>query len=399
MERFSDDGNLTFKFTGRINEVINLSSYNYLGFAQNQGPCTDAVVEAISKYGVASPGARSEVGTHALLKETEECTAKFVGKEAAMVFSMGFSTNSSMIPALIGPGCLIISDELNHSSLVFGSRISGAAIRVFKHNNPEHLEQVLRDAISQGMPRTHRPWKKILVIVEGLYSMEGDICCLPELVALRKKYKFYLFVDEAHSIGALGPRGRGVCDLFNIDPEHVDVLMGTFTKSFGAAGGYIAGSRELIDSFKRQGQGYVYAEAMTTPVCMQIISSLKIIAGEDGTDEGQKRLNRIRDNSVYFMRKLKKLGFIVYGDEGSPVIPVLIFNPAKISAFSRECLARGLAVVVVGYPATPVITSRVRFCISAAHDKETLDEALAIVSEVGDLLQMKLSKRKYPEDW
>lgn len=357
------------------------------------------MVDAINKYGVSGSGARPEAGTQALLKETEELTAEFVGKEAAMVFSMGFSTNSSMIPALIGPGCLIISDELNHSSLVFGSRISGASIRVFKHNNPEHLEHVLRDAISQGMPRTHRPWKKILLIIEGLYSMEGDICILPEIVALRKKYKFYLFVDEAHSIGALGPRGRGVCDLFNIDTSQVDVLMGTFTKSFGAAGGYIAGSRQLIESFKKQGQGYVYAEPMTPPVCMQIISSLRIIAGLDGTDEGQRRLNRIRDNSVYFMRKLKKMGFIVYGDEGSPVIPVLIFNPAKISAFSRECLARGLAVVVVGYPATPVITSRVRFCISAAHDKATLDEALSIVSEVGDLLQLKLSKRKYPEEW
>lgn len=229
--------------------------------------------------------------------------------------------------------------------------------------------------------------------------MEGTICSLPELVALKKRYKFYLFVDEAHSIGALGPRGRGVCDLYNIEPQHVDVLMGTFTKSFGAAGGYLAGSQELIDSFKLQGQGYVYAEPMTPPICQQIISSLTIIAGLDGTNEGQKRLNQIRENSIYFMRKLKKMGFIVYGDEGSPVIPMLIFNPAKISAFSRECLARGLGVVVVGYPATPVITSRVRFCISAAHDRDTLDKALAIVSEVGDILQMKLSSRTYPADW
>lgn len=399
LERFSENGNKTFKFTGGAKEVINLSSYNYLGFAQTAGPCIDAVVEAIDKLGVAVGAVRAEGGDMAILRETERLTAQFVGKEAAMVFGMGFGTNSTMIPALVGPGCLIISDELNHTSLIFGSRLSGAPIKVFKHNNMANLEELLREQISQGQPKTHRPWKKILVIVEGLYSMEGTICALPELVALRKKYKFYLFVDEAHSIGALGPRGRGVCDVFGIDPNEVDFLMGTFTKSFGAAGGYIAASAEVIDSFRHQGQGYVYAEPMTPPVCQQIITSLKIIAGMDGTDEGATRLNSIRENSIYFMRKLKKLGFIVYGDEGSPVIPMLIFNPAKIAAFSREALARGLGVVVVGYPATPLISSRVRFCISAAHTREILDEALQIVSEIGDLLQMKISKKEHPADW
>lgn len=380
-------------------ELINLSSYNYLGFAQKEGPCVDDVIETINKLGVASGGARSEGGNTQIIEETEKFVAQFVGKEASMVFGMGFGTNATMIPALVGPGCLIVSDEFNHSSLVFGSRLSGAMIRVFKHNDIEQLEMVLRDAISQGQPRTHRPWKKILVIVEGLYSMEGTICALPDIVALRKKYKFYLFVDEAHSIGALGPRGRGVCDLFDIDPEHVDVLMGTFTKSFGAAGGYIAGSHALIDSFRVQGQGYVYTEPITPPICQQILTSMRIIAGQDGTTDGQRRLNQIRENSIYFMRRLKKMGFIVYGDEGSPVIPMLIFNPAKIAAFSREALARGLAVVVVGYPATPIITSRVRFCISAAHDKAILDEALGKISEIGDLLQMKLSSKCYPNDW
>jgi serine palmitoyltransferase len=187
--------------------------------------------------------------------------------------------------------------------------------------------------------------------------------------------------------------------LFDVDPDHVDVLMGTFTKSFGAAGGYIAGSRALVDSFRVQGQGYVYTEPITPAICQQILTSMRIIAGQDGTKDGQRRLNQIRENSIYFMRRLKKMGFIVYGDEGSPVIPMLIFNPAKIAAFSREALARGLAVVVVGYPATPVITSRARFCISAAHNKAILDEALGKISEIGDLLQMKLSSKRYPDDW
>ncbi|EDL02946.1 serine palmitoyltransferase, long chain base subunit 2, isoform CRA_b, partial [Mus musculus] len=144
-------------------------------------------------------------------------------------------------------GCLILSDELNHASLVLGARLSGATIRIFKHNNMQSLEKLLKDAIVYGQPRTRRPWKKILILVEGIYSMEGSIVRLPEVIALKKKYKAYLYLDEAHSIGALGPSGRGVVDYFGLDPEDVDVMMGTFTKSFGASGGYIGGKKELID--------------------------------------------------------------------------------------------------------------------------------------------------------
>ncbi|KAJ3058054.1 serine palmitoyltransferase component, partial [Rhizoclosmatium hyalinum] len=233
LERESKDYNKTFALTGKTREVLNLSSYNYLGFAQNEGPCADAVEAAIKKYGVQSGASRFDQGTLDLHLEAENLVARFMGKEAAMIVSMGFATNSTTIPSLVSKGSLIISDELNHSSLVFGARVSGAAIRVFKHNDMKDLEQVLRDAIAQGQPRTHRPWKKILVVVEGLYSMEGNICNLPGIVALRNKYKFYLYLDEAHSVGAMGPNGRGICDYYGIDPSNVDILMGTFTKSFG----------------------------------------------------------------------------------------------------------------------------------------------------------------------
>lgn len=157
--------------------------------------------------------------------------ARFMGTEDATVVSMGFATNSTVLPAIVSKGCLIISDELNHASIRFGARMSGAMVRSFKHNNMDDLENLLRECISQGQPRTHRPWKKILVIVEGLYSMEGTLVNLPVMMNLKRKYKFYLWIDEAHSVGALGPRGRGVCDYFDIDPRQVDILMGTFTKS------------------------------------------------------------------------------------------------------------------------------------------------------------------------
>jgi 7-keto-8-aminopelargonate synthetase-like enzyme len=391
LDRVSNDYNHTFKLTGGSREMINFSSYNYLGFAQSHGSCADAVEETLRQYGPTSTGTRLDAGTLDLHVEAEALVARFLGCEAAMIVSMGFATNSTVIPALVSKGCLIISDELNHSSIITGVRLSGASTRVFKHNDVEDLENVLREAISQGQPRTHRPWKKILIIVEGLYSMEGEFADLPAIVALKKKYKCYLYVDEAHSIGALGPNGRGICDYYGIPTSEIDVMMGTFTKSFGAAGGYIAGSRRLIDHLRVNSYAPVYAEAMPPPVLQQVISSMRMIMGEDGTNEGRIKLDALARNSSYFSRRLREMGFIVYGNEDSPVVPLLLFHPAKIGAFSRECLARGIAVVVVSYPATPIITSRVRFCLSAAHTKEDIDWALEQISEVGDILKLKIA--------
>ena len=400
LERTTPDENRTLQLTGEQVTCINMASYNYLGFAQAHGPCADAVEQCIDSVGVSIASPRAEHGTIAIHRELEELVARFLGVEAAVVFGMGFATNSAMIPALVDKGCLIMSDQLNHSSLVTGCRLSGATIATFLHNNMNDLEEKLREQIVSGQPRTHRPWRKILVVVEGLYSMEGSILRLPDLLALKRKYKFYLFVDEAHSIGALGPNGRGVCDLWGVDPREVDVLMGTFTKSFGAAGGYLAGSRQLVEHLKREGPGYLYSEPIMPPICQQVLTSMRIIMGEQEgcEDEGRLRLTAIRENSIYFMRELKKMGFIVYGDEGSPIIPALIFNPGKIAAFSRECLARGVAVVVVGFPATPIISSRVRFCISASHTRQDLDRVLSVVKEVGTIMMMRVSARRYVEE-
>ncbi|KAI9494136.1 pyridoxal phosphate-dependent transferase [Zychaea mexicana] len=389
LERQTDDFNKTFRLTGKKIDAINFASYNYLGFAQAQGPCADAVEQTVLEYGVSGGSTRAECGNMDIHREAERKVARFVGKEDAVIVSMGFATNSTTIPALVSKGCLIISDELNHSSIIFGARLSGASIRVFKHNNMGDLRNLLREVISQGQPRTHRPWKKIMVIVEGLYSMEGSVVNLPELIKLKRDFKFYLYVDEAHSIGALGEHGGGVCDFYGINPKHVDILMGTFTKSFGAAGGYIAGDKAVIDHLRLKNHSFCYAETMTPPVTQQVLASLGIMRGEDGTEDGRLRIRQLADNAHYFAARLRELGFIVYGDEGSPVVPLLLFNPAKISAFSREMLKRGVAICVVGYPATPIISSRARFCVSAAHTREDLDHALKLISEVGDLLMLK----------
>ncbi|OBT46461.1 serine palmitoyltransferase [Pseudogymnoascus sp. WSF 3629] len=311
IDRKTDDFNRHFIFPGTFTETLNMSSYNYLGFAQSEGPCADAVEETVKKYGISATSPRADVGTSDLALEVEREIAKFVGKPNSMVFSMGFSTNATTFPALVGKGSLIISDELNHASIRIGSRLSGATITSFKHNDMSDLERLLRDVISQGQSRTHRPWKKILVVVEGLYSMEGTICNLPGLLMLKEKYKYYLFIDEAHSIGALGPRGRGVCDYFDVDPSSVDILMGTLTKSFGANGGYVAAEKHIIDKLRITNAATIYGEAVTTPVLTQILCALRIITGELVPGQGEERLQRIAFNSRYLRLGLKRLGFIV----------------------------------------------------------------------------------------
>ncbi|XP_078090506.1 serine palmitoyltransferase 2 [Mustelus asterias] len=395
MERVSHDYNWTFEFTGAIiKDVLNMGSYNYLGFAELQGFCADAATRATVQYGAGVCSTRQEIGNLDKHQELEKLVARFLGVEAAMAFGMGFATNSMNIPALVGKGCLILSDELNHASLVLGARLSGATIRVFKHNNMQSLDKLLKDAIVHGQPRTRRPWKKILIVVEGIYSMEGSIVRLPEIVALKKKYKAYLYLDEAHSIGALGPTGRGVVEYFDLNPKDVDVMMGTFTKSFGAAGGYIGGKKELVDYLRSHSHSTVYATSMSAPVAEQIIASMKCIMGEDGTTLGQTRVQQLAENTRYFRRRLKEMGFIIYGNDDSPVVPLMLYMPAKIGAFGREMLKRNVGVVVVGFPATPIIESRARFCVSAAHNREMLDTALKVIGEVGDLLQLKYSRHK-----
>ncbi|CAF4047316.1 unnamed protein product [Rotaria sordida] len=294
----------------------------------------------------------------------------------------------------MGKGDLILSDKLNHVSIILGSRLSGAHILRFNHNDMQDLEYQLRDAIVHGQPRRFRPWKRIVIIVEGIYSMEGSLCKLPEIVALKKKYKAYLYVDEAHSIGAIGSHGRGVVDYCNVDPKDIDIHMGTFTKSFGSAGGYIAGKKSLIDYIRVHSHSACYSSSMSAPIVYQIISALNIITGRDGTDNGQKRIQQLARNVHYFRRQLIDMGFVVYGNKDSAVVAVMLFLPIRIAAVNREMLKRGCAVVTVGFPATKINEPRIRFCLSASHTKEMLDHTLTAFDEVGYIIGLQCSKRK-----
>ncbi|KAI3404553.1 LCB2 [Candida oxycetoniae] len=385
------EGKTGYLYDGTSRECLNLSSYNYLGFAQSSGVCTDFALKCVDEYGTSGCSPRVYCGTTDLHRECERIVADFVGKEDAIIVSQGYGTNANFFASIADSKTLVISDELNHASIRFGIRLSGAIVKVYKHNDMKDLEKLIKNQIAQGQPKTHRPWKKIIIAAEGLYSMEGNMCNLPALIELKDKYKCYLFVDEAHSIGALGPEGRGICDYFSVDPSRVDILMGTFTKSFGATGGYIAGDRYLIEKLRVNYITQAYSESVPPPVVGQIISSLNVIKGTLNPGEGQERLQRIAFNSRYLRLGLKKLGFIVYGADDSPVIPLLLFLPSKMPAVSRMLYDMGIAVVIVSYPATPLISARARLCVSSALTKDDLDYVLAKISEVGDLIYLKFS--------
>ncbi|CAF1167658.1 unnamed protein product [Rotaria sordida] len=394
MEPVTDDYNWTFRFTGRNIPAINLGSYNYLGFAESNGPCAEAGIRSIEQYGITTCSTRHELGNQQYMITLEKMVADYLGVEDCITFGMGFATIALNIPAIMGKGDLILSDKLNHVSIILGSRLSGAHILRFNHNDMQDLEYQLRDAIVHGQPRRFRPWKRIVIIVEGIYSMEGSLCKLPEIVALKKKYKAYLYIDEAHSIGTIGSHGRGVVDYCNVDPKDIGIHMGTFTKSFGSAGGYIAGKKSLIDYIRVHSHSACYSSSMSAPIVYQIISALNIITGRDGTDNGQKRIQQLACNVHYFRRQLIDMGFVVYGNKDSAVVAVMLFLPIRIAAVNREMLKRGCAVVTVGFPATKINEPRIRFCLSASHTKEMLDHTFRAFDEVGYMTGLQCSKRK-----
>ncbi|CAF1707894.1 unnamed protein product, partial [Brassica napus] len=368
VERDWNDGEKVIDRTTKRRRCLNLGSYNYLGFGSFDEYCTPRVIESLKKFSASTCSSRVDAGTTSVHVELEECVAKYVGKHSAIVFGMGYATNSFIIPVLIGKGGLIISDSLNHSSIINGARGSGANIRIFQHNTPSHLERILREEIAERQTKTHKPWKKIIVIVEGIYSMEREICKLPEIVSICKRYKAYVYLDKAHSIGAIGNTGR-----VNRLPLVVDILP----------------ARRSYPIFEAPLPGSSLRNINFNSFRTQIISAIRVILGEDGSNRGAQKLARIRENSNYFRSELRNMGFKVLGDVDSPVMPIMLYHPAKIPAFSRECLRENVAIAVVGFPATPLMLGRARICISASHSKQDLIKALEVISKVGDLTGVK----------
>ncbi|XP_031353633.1 serine palmitoyltransferase 2-like [Photinus pyralis] len=383
-----------FKFTGRRVKCINMVSYNYLGFAENCGGGSDFAIKAIYENGLSTGSTRLLYGSLDIHSELEKLTAEFLGVEDSLSCGMGFATNSLNLPVIISRECLVLSDAKNHSSIILGAKISGATIKVFKHNDVDHLELLLKEAVYYGQNRVgdYKPWKKIFIIVEGMYSMEGTFAPLPQIIALKKKYKAYLYVDEAHSIGAMGKSGRGVVEYYGCNPKDVDILMGTYTKSFGAAGGYIAGSKAFISHMRSNSYASKYAWSMSPPVAAHIVGVLKILMQMDGTTIGQTRLSTMARNTKYFRLKLRQMGLIIYGCEDSPVVPILCYFYSKMAAMVRNLREHKVAVVGAGYPATPFLEGRLRICISACHTKEQLDYVLEVIAKASNEFGLFYSK-------
>lgn len=368
---------------GSVSECINLGSYNYLNFSQTTYKI-ESIRETMQTYGI-SWCYKGALATSALQVCLEQHLSEFLGTEACIVHSMGFDTNAMAIPCICRSidegGTVLICDSLNHASLVSGANLAkrtvGATVEVFTHNDFEEL-RVLLDKY-QG--------RNVVVIVEGLYSMDGDILELPRFLELRKCYAFRLFVDEAHSIGCLGPTGRGVSDYYNMHGS-IDIQMGTFTKSFAAVGGYIAGPVALIDKIRREVIHY-NACALIPPYCaIQIQNALAELL------QDRARLLQLRKNSIMFRSGLKEIGYVVYGTYDSPVIPVLLYNPVKLKPVADELRRRGIAIVVVGYPAVPLVSSRIRFCISSGHTEEQLRQVLCHMKQIAHLYCLRHGHQK-----
>eukprot|EP01084_Bolivina_argentea_P298474 514342_1 len=294
----------------------------------------------------------------------------------AIISGMGWATNVTTIYSLLkNSNSLIISDSLNHNSIAIGAKSAGIVVQVFEHQNMNDLENII--ICSNNI------YDKILIIVEGVYSMEGTTCNLPKIVELKEKYNCYLYVDEAHSIGAIGKNGRGICEYYNISPNRIDILMGTFTKSFGSIGGYITGNKKLITQLRINNISSYFSSGLSIPCMQQIISALKII----DSDIGRRKIENLHKNSDYMRKIFLQNGLIVYGEYGIPILPIFIGDPQKCQIFSRKMLQNGIAVTVVGYPATDIFSSRVRMCVSSKLTKKQInkivDSTLKVANEIG----------------
>ena len=360
----------------KYKEAINFGSYNYLGFGGFHETITPIIIESLQKSGSCLNGFAREIGISEEQTKLEKMLADFLHKEDCIVTPMGFTTNSTLIPLLVSKGDLVLSDALNHSSLIIGMKSSTEEIRIFKHNDMADLKSKLDEVKKNGLKNGKQP-NKVLVIVEGLYSMEGEFCKLKEIIALKKIYGFYLYVDEAHSIGCLGPNGRGIVDQLGCSFDDVDILMGTFSKSFASAGGYIASDKKTISFLRNNSYSWVYGNPMSPVAAQQIISCLEMIQ----LPEGKRKIAQLKKNSIDLRTRFIDAGCHVLGDLESPVIPVMIYHPAKIKDISRICLQNGVAIVVVGYPACPIDACRIRFCVSAGHTPQDIEKGFKVTMD------------------
>jgi len=345
-------------------KVINLSSNNYLGFASHPR-LKKAAKAAIDTYGVGAGAVRTIVGNMDLHEKLDATIAKFKHEEAAVVFQSGFMCNAGIIQAVTDEGDLIISDELNHASIIDGVRLSKASRAVYQHSNMEDLEKVLKEK--------RKDYKEVLIITDGVFSMDGDIAKLPEIVKLAKKYNAMTYVDDAHGSGVLGHSGRGTVDHFGLTGQ-VDFAMGTLSKAIGVIGGYVCCSKTAREYLLHRGRPLLFSTALMPAACAAAIEAFAML------EESTEYTDKLWANARFFKAKLVEKGFDI-GRSETPITPIMIGDEAKTMAFSKELLKRGVFVSGIVFPTVPKGKGRVRCMVSALHNQVMLSEAVDILYE------------------
>lgn len=347
-------------------EVINFSSYNYQGMSGNP-VVAQAAKDAIDRYGTSTSASRLVSGQKDLHVELERALARLVGTEDALAMVGGHSTNETVIGHLMGPGDLILHDALAHNSIVEGAILSGARRRPFTHNDPRAADALLE--------QFRHEYRRVLIVIEGVYSMDGDIARLPEFIEVKKRHAALLMIDEAHSMGVIGPRGRGVGEHFDVDRSDVDVWMGTLSKAFGSVGGYIAGCKELIEYLKYTTPGFVFAASIPPAAAAAALAATRIWEAEP------QRFPRLMASAKLLLTLIKEHGLNTGLSEGSAVVPVILGNSVHCLRLSRAMFERGVNVMPILHPAVEESAARLRYFVTTLHSEEQIRHAVDVMVE------------------
>ncbi|MEC1581949.1 glycine C-acetyltransferase [Bacillus subtilis] len=351
-------------------KVIQLSSNNYLGFTSHPR-LINAAQEAVQQYGAGTGSVRTIAGTFTMHQELEKKLAAFKKTEAALVFQSGFTTNQGVLSSILSKEDIVISDELNHASIIDGIRLTKADKKVYQHVNMTDLERVLRKSMNYRMR---------LIVTDGVFSMDGNIAPLPDIVELAEKYDAIVMVDDAHASGVLGENGRGTVNHFGLDGR-VHIQVGTLSKAIGVLGGYAAGSKVLIDYLRHKGRPFLFSTShppAVTAACMEAIDVLL---------EEPEHMERLWENTDYFKAMLVKMG-LTLTESQTPILPILIGDEGVAKQFSDQLLSRGVFAQSIVFPTVAKGKARIRTIITAEHTKDELDQALDVIEKTAKELQL-----------
>ncbi|MGM1024731.1 MAG: glycine C-acetyltransferase [Bacillota bacterium] len=349
----------TVKMKGK--DIIQLSSNNYLGLTSHPR-LQKAAEEAVKRYGAGTGSVRTIAGTFTMHDELEKKLASFKNTEAALVFQSGFTANQGILSSILTKDDLVISDELNHASIIDGIRLTKAGKKVYQHADMEDLEKILKKSMNYRMR---------LIVTDGVFSMDGDIAPLPEIVRLAEQYDAFVMVDDAHASGVLGENGRGTVHHFGLDGK-VHIQVGTLSKAIGVLGGYAAGSKVLIDYLKHKGRPFLFSTSHPPAVTAACIEAVNVLMEEPSL------IKKLWDNTAHFKKELEKIGLPLIKSE-TPITPILIGDEAEACRFSNTLFELGLFAQAIVFPTVPKGKARIRTIMTAQHSKEELDKALEII--------------------